>query len=233
MRTMMIIALLLALLSLQADESKDELWQKAEAIAEANWNWVAGEMEIRISVLDDNSSEMMTSSLMFSYELEDGEICGYYDGGTRSGNLIPENDQIVQQMLSQDMHPDSSSIFLDNADWNLEVKRTGVTDKVLKKQCAEFEFKGERPGEDDKPIPMEGSVWLELETGIPVFMTQTMYPPVEMVNKVENEITYKYKKGVLTVKKLDSVTSAEAMGQKVRMKQVAKFNKYWRYERLD
>ena len=233
MRITMIIVLLLTLLSLQADDRSDDLWQNAKEIAEANWNWVTGEMELRVSVLDDNSSEMMTSSLMFSYELEDGEICGYYDGGTRSGNLIPEDDQIVQQMLSQDMHPDSSSIFYNNADWGLEIKRTGKTDKILKKQCAEFEFKGDRPGDDDQPIPMEGSVWLELETGIPVFMTQIMYPPVEMVNKVENEVTYKYKKGVLTVKKLESITSAEAMGQKVRMKQVIKFKKYWRFAEED
>ncbi|MCF7912341.1 MAG: hypothetical protein K9M99_07425 [Candidatus Cloacimonetes bacterium] len=229
MRISMIIALLLILLTLQADDSSDELWQKAKAIAEANWNWVAGEMELNVSVLDDNSSELMTSSLMFSYELEDGEICGYYEGGTRSGDLIPESDQVVQQMLSQDMLPDSSSIFYNNADWGLEVKRTGNTDKIAKRQCAEFEFKGNRPGEDDQPIPMEGSVWLELETGIPVFMTQTIYPPVEMVNKVENKVTYQYKKEALTIKKLESITSAEAMGQKVRMKQVAKFNKYWRY----
>jgi len=230
MKKIIIFVLLCSAALLIADDCSDELWQKAKSIAEVNWRWVAGEMELRVSALDDNNSEMMTASLMFSYEQEDGEIMGYYDGGTRSGNLIPEHDQIVQQFLSQDMTPDSSSIFLNSEDWKLEVTRTGVTDKILKKKCAEFTFKGERPGEDGKPILMEGKVWLEQETGVPVYMEQTMYPPIEMVKRIDNNVTYQYKKDKFTVKKLESITAAEAMGQKVKMKNVAEFNKYWWYE---
>ncbi|MDP8321893.1 MAG: hypothetical protein RAO94_06045 [Candidatus Stygibacter australis] len=230
MKKIIILLVLCSAVFLVADDQSDELWQKAQAIAEVNWRWVTGEMELRVSGLDDNGSEMMTSLLIFSYEQEDGEIIGYYDGGTRSGNLIPEHDEIVQMFLSQDMSPDSSSIFFNNADWGLEVTRTGVTDKVLKQNCAEFTFSGERPGEDGKPIPMEGKVWLDLETGVPVFMESTMYPSVEMKARSDNKITYQYKKDKLTLKKLETITSMEAMGQKVKMKTVAKFKKYWWFE---
>ncbi|MDP8220149.1 MAG: hypothetical protein P9X26_02305 [Candidatus Stygibacter frigidus] len=230
MKKYFIILLLVSAAFLMADDQADELWQKAQAIAQANWRWVAGEMELNVSALDDDNSEMMASSLMFSFELEDGEIAGYYDGGTRSGDLIPESDQMVQGMLSQDMSPDSSSIFFNNADWTLEVTKTGVTDKVLKQNCAEFTFKGERPGEDGKPIPMEGKVWLALDTGVPVYMEQTMFPPVDMVKRIDNKITYQYKNDIFTVKKLDTITAVEAMGQKVKMKNAVKFKKYWWFE---
>jgi len=73
-------------------------------------------------------------------------------------------------------------------------------------------------------------VWLEQETGVPVYMEQTMYPPIEMVKRIDNNVTYQYKKDKFTVKKLESITAAEAMGQKVKMKNVAEFNKYWWYE---
>lgn len=230
MKKVIIFVLLCSAVLLVADARSDELWQKAKSLAETNWRWVAGEMELRVSALDDGNSEMMTMSLMFSYEQEDGEIMGYYDGGTRSGDLIPENDQMVQQFLSQDMTPDSSSIFFNNEDWKLEVIRTGVVDKILKRQCAEFTFKGERPGEDGNPVPLEGKVWLELETGVPVYMEQTIYPPEEMVIKINNKITYQYKKDIFAIKKLESVTAGEAMGQKFKMKNVAEFNKYWWFE---
>jgi hypothetical protein len=76
-------------------------------------------------------------------------------------------------------------------------------------------------------------MWLETETGIPVYNEQIMHPPHEMVKEIANEINYQYKKGKWTVKSIESVTAVEAMGQSMRMKNKAKFKKYWRYESED
>lgn len=230
MKKFIILILLISVAIIWADDQQDPLWQKAVSIAEQNNNWVPGYLEVNISALDDSGNEMMTSSLMFSYELEDGEITGFYDGGKRSGNMIPENDQMVQQFLAQDMRPDQTSLFYNNENWNLAVTRSGKEDKINKKQCAEFTYTCDQPGEKGQTIPTTGSVWLDLETGVPVYQQQTLKPPVDMVEQLDNTIDYQYKNGEFYPKKLISITSVNAMGQKAKMKNTVKFKKYFRYE---
>lgn len=230
LKRLVILMLLSFILFAWADDQEDPLWQKAVQIALDNQNWVAGTIELDISALDDTEHEIMTSSLMFSYEEEDGEIVGYYDGGKRSGDLIPESDDMVQQFLSQDMKPENSSIFYNNSDWNLIVKRSGNEKKISKKQCAEFTYTSNQPGENGEMIPATGSVWLELETGIPGYHEQNLHPPIEMIEKLVNKVTYKYKKGDFYIKKMETITSVNAMGQKGKMKNTVEFKKYFRYE---
>ena len=229
MKKLMLLLLMLSMLSIWADEQIDPLWQKASDIASRNMNWVPGEMIVETSALNENGDKMMSISLMFSYELEDGDIAAYYDGGTRMGNLIPESDQMVQQILMQDMHPIDQSLFYNNESWNLQFKNTGITEKKLKHKCTIFEYTCEQPSEDGLAIPTTGKVWLDSETGAPVYNEQEMIPPQEMVEKITSKYTYDYKQGELTTKKMESVTSVNAMGQKGKMLNVAKFKKHWRY----
>lgn len=230
MKKLFIIVMLLCTMLIFAAGEEDPLWQKAVAVAEDNMDWVPGEMLISISALDDNGNEMMTSDLMFSFEEEDGEIVSYYDGGKRSGDLIPENDQMVQQFLMQDMTPDKSTIFYNNGTWNLKLKRLETQEEMMKQQCTVFSYTCELPGENNQSIPAEGKIWLNSESGIPVYQEQIMQPPVDMVEEINNKITYSYHKGDFTVKNLKSITSVNAMGQKAKMKNEIDFKKYWRYE---
>jgi hypothetical protein len=225
---MMIVVAVIFILG--ADDQNDSLWQKASALARDNSNWVAGEVEISVSALDDTNSEMMRASLLFSYELEDGQIIGYYEGGTRSGELIPEHDQMVQEILKQDMKPDDSSLFYNNEDWELEVKRRDINEKKLKKQCAVYDFTCQQPTDDGKKIPVKGTVWIDLESGAPVYNEHIMAPPVEMVEEIINKITYNCKNGDFTIKTMESVTAVNAMGHKARMKNNMVFKDYWRFE---
>jgi len=233
MKLKIILLILIISTGLIADDSSDSLWTAAQNIARANWNWVAGEMQIKISALSEDNAEMMSTDLMFSYEMEDEDIVGYYDGGKRSGDLVPENDQIVQEMLKQDMHPDSASILLNDGTWNLIVTKTGNNKKINKKQCTEFTYTCQKPDEDGQLTDIKGSMWLEIDSGVPVFNEQVIHPPVEMIKEIKNEIDYDFKKGKWTMKSVDSITAVEAMGQSVRMKNKAKFKKYWRYENED
>ncbi|MCF7918540.1 MAG: hypothetical protein K9N06_01345 [Candidatus Cloacimonetes bacterium] len=230
MKRILMLIILLTVSILAADNQDDQLWQKAQEIARANWNWVAGVIEIRVAALDEDGEEMMPTDLMFSYELEDGEITGYYDGGKRMDSLVPESDQMVQEMLKQDMTPDSASIFLNDGNWNLQVTRTGIEKKIRKMNCVEFSYTCQQPDEDGMIIPVQGNIWLDSETGAPVYDEQSMQPPVDMVKGITNKITYNYKKGDWTVKSIESITSVEAMGQSMQMKNKMDFKKYWRYK---
>lgn len=228
MKNIIITILLLSAMILCADVN-DPLWQKASEIAKANWNQVAGFVEIENAAIMDDGNEMMNTDLMFSYELEDGNVAAYYDGGKRAGSMIPESDVMVQEMLKQDMRPDSASIFYNDGSWQISAQRTGNQKKIKKFNCVEFTYSGFQPGEDGEMIPISGSVWLDSETGAPVYNEQNMKPPAKEVKNIDNEIFYSYKKGKWLIDKLVSIVDVEAMGQKIKMKYKSEFSKYWTF----
>jgi hypothetical protein len=233
MKNLFLSLVIICLVSLWADNIEDPLWQKAEQIASENWNWVPGVLEVEISALTEDGDEMMTSSLMFSYENEDGAIAAYYDGGKRNDSLIPENDQMVQQFLAQDMTPQKQSLFFENQDWELQVTNTGRSEKKNKCLCTVFEYTCQQPGENGQKIPTSGSVWLDSDSGAPIYNEQTLHPPVDMIEEIVNKITYDSKNANATPTKMETVTSVNAMGQKAKMLNKIKFKKYWRYDKED
>jgi hypothetical protein len=199
----------------------DELWQKAQAIAENSWNLVPG----KTTVQSENITTTSKYTFKLGYEIVVGLSLGE-DGAIKSelisksihdnydelkkntgipkadlNNLKRELDDVkasfnnqVNEQLSDDDKPEKNGIFFENDRKILTLNKQKKTQVIEGKTCSVYRYKY-RPA--DKKETQEGTVWLDTETGAIVQMQRSLdndRMPLEIRKYATPELkaTYQY-----------------------------------------
>ena len=159
----------------------DELWQKAQEIAENSWRLVPGQTTMQISFREGrNEMRNMGFTARISHTLnEDNTIYSTLlslenRGDTSSDEEEPDIEELSElrefrdllEAMSKDMIPTREGMFFETDTRNIRVRRQNQTRRIGRRQCQAFEVRYSPSGRRSERI--EGTVWLEIDTGVPV-----------------------------------------------------------------
>ncbi|MBW6516083.1 MAG: hypothetical protein K0B81_05640 [Candidatus Cloacimonetes bacterium] len=171
--TILLLMLFTISFSLLWSDNTIVLWEKARAIVEANYNIVPGITHHQMVTTDDKSGKILQSSdVMISHQLNDeGEIVSFILEQAIEGedSNHPDNDKMVKGLLERDLSPKREGIFFTEIGKNLQVIETDIRKEINGYNCREYEIKYTTHDEDKKEITFTGSVWLEENSGAPIY----------------------------------------------------------------
>ncbi len=148
---------------------KDNLWSKAQTIAEANLNLIPGKTHMTMTTVNDRSGDVIQNSeVKIKHFLnEKSEIVSKILQQDVEGEneLDQENDRMINNMLERDLKPKREGIFFLEPNDDFKLKPTGEKSSIKGFDCLEFEFSFNTKTDDDKEVTFVGSLWLEEETG--------------------------------------------------------------------
>lgn len=172
------------------------LWSKARSIAEANLHRVPGMTQQEVKTVNERSGEVIQSSkvTVIHYLDEDGKIINELLKEEILTDEMPpsEKNRMTEGLLEKDMTPSREGIFFEEIGDNLRVELTGAAEEIEGFHCLEYKVKYSTTGEDGKRVTFTGSIWLEENSGAPIYNILSMERTPRFVREIIIERWFDY-----------------------------------------
>lgn len=222
-------------LSLLNAELESDLWSRARAIVEANYQKVPGITHHRMQTVDDKSGKILQSSdLVFSHSLnEEGKITTRVLNSEADGDDLEDqgNDRMIKEMLENDLAPKREGIFFTEPGNDLQVNPTGELMDFDGSSCWEYQIEYRTKNSDNKVVTFSGSVWLADSTGAPLYMIFKMDRTPRLVKELTIERWYHYdeENRQWHQKELRSTADVRFLLKKMTNTTIITYSDYWTY----
>ncbi len=232
----LLLAILISALSPLSAQKNYILWNNACAIAEANYTLVPGKTHQVMLTTDDKSGKILQSSdLLITHHLnEEGEIVSTLIDKQIDGEDAdhPDNDRMIDVMLQRDLTPNREGLFFTEVGKNLQLRETNHLRDFNGFNCVEYEMIFIATDEDDKEIKFNGSVWLEENSGAPIYNIFRMDKTPRFVKELIIERWYHFEPETNEWYLQEMVTTAEVrfLLKRLTNKTTMTYSDYWRYE---
>ena len=163
----------------------DELWQRAQEVAENSWRLVPGLTTMQMSFRTGrNEMDNMGFVARISHGLAEdntiySELLSVVDRDPNSSINSDDVDltdlesiqefrefrELISQM-GKDMIPEREGMFFETNTRNLTVRRTRQERRVNRRDCQAFDVRYSPTGK--RADRVEGTVWIDIERGVPV-----------------------------------------------------------------
>jgi hypothetical protein len=203
-------------------EASDALWQTAVEVASNSRDWVPGEVRTVEQELD-KKGRVKGEEEMLIY-VRKGETGGL----DRVYFKIENGDQTPYTPEEEEEDDDTISFGpLDmEAQERVVVRRTGEVEAVNNRQCARYLY--EMPDPEEGGL-LRGSVWVDVQSGMPVRMTIEPDPYPEGIKQLSMELDFvSIEAGTVQPGKMIAEATISGWFSQGKYRVVQTFGAFWR-----
>lgn len=215
--------------SIYADARTHPLWQKAKIIAQNNELWVPGKLEQTARQKNSKGKIKSEESIAVKHWQVGQGIGSSLISSDRDGKPIPQDDDRVQDLLSENLL-DNSSLFYNFAGQNLLVTLQSEIRTIEGKQCRGFDYQFTRQNEKGKNLQSTGTVWIDTLTAIPILNEMQVQSPKKVVKNMTIRNQYNYDEKAWYIDKVEMRFQLSLLVVKYFMEIDRSYSDYWLFQ---
>ncbi len=234
-----LVLLLILITSNLFSNEEYSLWLKAQIIAEVNLGLVPGKTRQEMETVDDKSEEIIQNSdVIILHQLdEEGRIINILqeqktDG---EGSDHPDNDRMVESLMQKDYTPKREGLFFTEIGDKLRIKLTEERQIIDGFICREYQVNYTTAGQDDKDVIFTGSVWLDEDSGAPIYLDFEMDKTPRFIRNIHVERSFAFNPETNEWVEGELLTTVEIRFLLKRMTNTTRisYSDYWHYPAED
>ncbi|MCK9330984.1 MAG: hypothetical protein PHY08_12480 [Candidatus Cloacimonetes bacterium] len=211
----------------------DNLWQKAQQYAENGWKMVPGYIHQVNVMKNEKTDEVMSqmdvkiSTKLNDFEIIENELIEAFI----NDEPADENTQEIKSLLEADNTPSRKGMFLTEDTENIKVKDLNSLSEINGIKVSSYQVKFTTLDENNKKQILEGTVWLDSQTGRPVLSEMTMKKTPMFVKSIDVKTYYGFNDEgqYFYPDKVEMDIHISALGQKMHNKTNISMKDYWKY----
>ncbi len=184
------VIMLTALFSLYCKEINDQLWLKAVQLKRNAKNYYSSKTTFQTIQKDKRGNEKEKSVVTLKYIEQDGNIITKFVEGYQDGKALTSDDKMVESYMQTPANiDDGQGFFFTRTSDSFKLKRKG-SEVINGDNYIKFWIELEKE-EDGEEIDIEGYIWINEETGVPLKSVLELDPHKIMVKKITMTNRYK------------------------------------------